>query len=214
MTGGEHHWRIALYLAIFTVGFNVLEGLVSVYFGFSDETITLLGFGIDSFIEVLSGLGILSMVVRISRNAGALRSKLEKTALRVTGISFYLLAAGLLISAIYNLATRHEPETTWPGIVISLISIAIMWALVRSKRKVGRVLASAPILADANCTQVCIYMSSVLLISSLIFELTGFGFFDSLGALGLTYFSIQEGRECFQKISGSDCSCCRQPRTL
>ena len=69
-----------------------------------------------------------------------------------------------------------------------------MWALVMSKRKIGHVLDSAPILADANCTMVCIYMSVVLLASSLIYQFTGFGFVDSLGALGLIYFSISEGR--------------------
>ncbi len=86
-----------------------------------------------------------------------------------------------------------------PGLVISLISIAAMWLLVSAKRRVGRALDSAPILADANCTLVCIYMSLVLLAASLIYQFTGFGFVDSLGALGLIYFSVNEGRESFEK---------------
>jgi divalent metal cation (Fe/Co/Zn/Cd) transporter len=77
-----------------------------------------------------------------------------------------------------------------------------MWALVMAKRKIGRVLDSAPILADSNCTMVCIYMSIVLLVSSLIYQFTGFGFVDSLGALGLIYFSINEGKESFEKAAG------------
>ena len=93
----------------------------------------------------------------------------------------------------------HKPESTLPGLVISVISIAIMWALVAGKRKVGRALNSQPILADANCTMVCIYMSVVLLVSSLVYELTGFGFVDSIGALGLIWFSYSEGREAFEK---------------
>ena len=83
-----------------------------------------------------------------------------------------------------------------------------MWILVVGKRKVGRALSSPPILADANCTMVCIYMSIVLLISSLIYQFTGFGFVDSLGALGLIYFSINEGKEAFEKAAGLDDDCC------
>jgi len=145
-------------------------------------------------------------VLRIQRNPDTPRSRFERTALRVTGISFYLLAAGLAVTAIYNLFTAHKPTTTLPGLIISLVSIAAMWLLVLGKRKVGRSLESAPILADANCTLVCIYMSLVLLVSSLIYQFTGFGFVDSLGALGLIYFSVNEGREAFNKAAGmEDC---------
>ncbi|MDD2923019.1 MAG: hypothetical protein PHQ36_12110, partial [Anaerolineales bacterium] len=73
--------------------------------------------------------------------------------------------------------------------------------------KAGRALNSLPILADANCTLVCIYMSLILLASSFIYELTGFGFIDSIGALGLIYFSVKEGRESFDKANGLECSC-------
>ena len=207
MSNQNRLWVYALWLAIFTIFYNLAEGLISVYFGFSDETLTLFGFGMDSFIEVMSGIGILVMILRIRQNPETPRSHFEVTALRVTGIAFYLLAAGLAASAIYNLFTAHKPETTLPGLIISLVSIAIMWALVTGKRKVGRALNSSPILADANCTMVCIYMSIVLLASSLIYEITGLGFIDSLGALGLIYFSINEGREAFGKVNGLECDC-------
>ena len=203
----NRYWQYALWLALFTIFYNLVEGLVSVYFGAQDETLTLFGFGVDSFIEVMSGLGILAMVLRIRQNPGTSRSRFERTALRITGTSFYLLAAGLAATAVYNLLTRHQPTTTVPGLVISLISIAVMWALVRGKRRVGRALDSAPILADANCTLVCIYMSLVLLAASLIYQLTGLGFVDSLGALGLIYFSDHEGRESFEKAAGLE-DCC------
>lgn len=202
------YWQFALWLALFTIFYNLAEGLVSIYFGAQDETLTLFGFGIDSFIEVMSGIGILAMVLRIRQNPEAPRSKLEQTALRITGSSFYLLAAGLGLTAIYNLFTAHRPTTTLPGLVISLISIAMMWFLVQGKRKVGRALGSAPILSDANCTMVCIYMSIVLLVSSLVYQFTGFGFVDSLGALGLIYFSINEGKEAFEKAAGIEDDCC------
>jgi divalent metal cation (Fe/Co/Zn/Cd) transporter len=203
----NRYWIYALWLAMFTVLYNLGEGLISVYFGLSDETLTLFGFGIDSFIEVISGLGILAMVLRIRQHPDTARSRFERTALRVTGTSFYLLATGLGATALYNLVTAHTPETTLPGLFISVVSIAIMWLLVVSKRKVGRALDSSPILADANCTMVCVYMSIVLLISSLIYELTGFGFVDSIGALGLIYFSYNEGKEAFEKAAGLE-DCC------
>ena len=201
------YWVYALWLALFTIFYNLLEGLISIFFGISDEALTLFGFGVDSFIEVMSGIGILAMVLRIRGNPETSRSQFEKTALRITGASFYLLIVGLAGTAIYNLIKGHKPETTLPGLVISVISIAIMWLLVTGKRRMGRALNSSPILADANCTMVCIYMSVVLLASSLIYELTGFGFVDSIGALGLIYFSYNEGKESFEKAAGME-DCC------
>jgi divalent metal cation (Fe/Co/Zn/Cd) transporter len=207
-TSANKYWKYALWLALFTIFYNLAEGLVSIYFGAQDETLTLFGFGIDSFIEVMSGLGILAMVLRIRRDPDAPRSKFERTALRITGASFYLLAAGLGATSVYNLFTAHKPATTLPGFIISLVSITVMWALVLGKRKVGHALDSAPILADANCTMVCIYMSIVLLVSSFIYQFTGFGFVDSLGALGLIYFSVHEGKEAFEKAASMQEGCC------
>jgi divalent metal cation (Fe/Co/Zn/Cd) transporter len=200
-TFADKFWRYALWLALFTIFYNLAEGVVSVYFGARGETLTLFGFGIDSFIEVVSGIGILAMVLRIRQDGKVSHSGLERSALHITGTSFYLLAAGLAATAIYNLFTAHKPSTALPGLLISLISIAIMWALVMSKRRIGTILDSAPILADANCSLVCIYMSVVLLASSLVYQLTGFGFVDSLGALGLIYFSVNEGKEAFEKAA-------------
>jgi divalent metal cation (Fe/Co/Zn/Cd) transporter len=203
----DQYWTYALWLALFTVFYNLAEGLISIFFGISDEALTLFGFGVDSFIEVMSGIGILAMVLRIRQHPETPRSQFERTALRVTGTSFYLLAVGLAATAIFNIFIGHKPETTLPGLIISVISIAVMWALVMGKRKVGHTLNSSPILADANCTMVCIYMSLVLLASSLIYELTGFGFIDSIGALGLIYFSVNEGKEAFEKAAGME-DCC------
>lgn len=203
----DKYWIYAFWLALFTIFYNLAEGLISIFFGISDEALTLFGFGVDSFIEVMSGIGILAMVLRIHQHPETPRSQFERTALRVTGTSFYLLAMGLAATAIFNIFIGHKPETTLPGLIISIISIGVMWALVMGKRKVGRALNSSPILADANCTMVCIYMSIVLLASSLIYELTSFGFIDSIGALGLIYFSVNEGKEAFEKAAGME-DCC------
>lgn len=202
------YYQYALLLGIFTVLYNLGEGVVSIAFGLQDETLALFGFGVDSFIECLSGLGIIAMILRIQSNPDTPKSVFEKTALRITGISFYLLAVGLLVTVLVNVYSGHKPETTISGLIISLISIAVMWALVYLKAQVGHRLDSAPILADANCTKVCIYMSIVVLVASLVYEVTGIGYADSLGALGLIYFAVQEGRESFEKAKGVDiCTC-------
>jgi len=208
-TNLDKYWQYALWLAIITILYNLAEGVFSVAFGATDGALTLFGFGIDSFIEVLSGLGILAMVVRIRSHPQTSHSQFERTALRITGIAFFILAAGLAVTAVYNLIAGHRPSTTLPGTIISLASIASMWLLLAGKRKVGRVLDSAPILADANCTLTCIYMSLVLLAASLIYQFTGFGFVDSLGSLGLIYFSLNEGKEAFEKARGisNECDC-------
>jgi divalent metal cation (Fe/Co/Zn/Cd) transporter len=204
----DRYFQYALWLGYFTIAFNLLEGVISLGFGVADETLALFGFGVDSFIEVLSGIGIVAMIHRIRLNPDTDRGVFEKKALRLTGTSFYILSAGLLITAIINLLTRHKPDTTMAGVIISLISLASMWALVSAKRKVGRALNSNPILADANCTLVCIYMSLVLLASSFLYMLTGFGFMDSLGSIGLIYFAVKEGKEAFEKSRGTDnCDC-------
>jgi hypothetical protein len=197
-------YRIALGLAVFTILYNIVEGLISMYFGYQDKTLALFGFGVDSFIEVLSGLGIAHMVLRIQKNLGSSRDDFERTALMVTGYAFYLLVIGLTGTSLYNIWIGHTPETTLWGVIISLVSIAVMWVLVFWKRKIGRQLNSAAILADAECTKVCISMSLILLISSGVYELTRFAFMDILGTLGLAYLSFKEGRECFEKAKGNN----------
>jgi divalent metal cation (Fe/Co/Zn/Cd) transporter len=201
-------YKFALYLALFTIFYNIPEGLISIFFGVTDESFTLLGFGLDSFAEVLSGVGIAHMILRSGSNPDIDRDNFERNALRVTGVSFYILTAGLVFTGIYNFVTAHKPETTVWGIVISLVSIAVMLLLVYGKKKVGRKLSSAAILADAECTKVCIYMSVILLVSSVAYELLKIPYIDALGTLGLAFYSFREGRECFEKVkTGNLCSC-------
>jgi divalent metal cation (Fe/Co/Zn/Cd) transporter len=207
-TNQSRLFRIALGLAVFTILYNIVEGLISTYFGYQDESLALFGFGVDSFIEVLSGFGIAHMVLRIQKNPQSNRDEFERTALRVTGYAFYALVIGLAATSIYNLWIGRKPETTLWGVIIALVSIAVMWVLVIRKRKVGRQLNSAAILADAECTKVCISMSVILLLSSGVYEVTRFAFMDTLGTLGLAYLSFKEGRECFKKAKGNNhCSC-------
>ncbi len=192
-------YRRAYQLSLFTIYYNIVEGLVSVVLGYADETLTLFGFGVDSFIEVMSGIGIAVMLLRFKQNPGSSKSEFEITALKITGTAFYLLSAGLLTGIIINIINHHKPETTIWGIIISLISILTMAWLASAKKNVGEKLHSEPIISDSICTRVCLYMSLVLLASSLIYELTGFAYADAIGVAGLIYFSVTEGKEAFEK---------------
>ena len=194
MTNSEQKlYNKAFQLSLFTIFYNILEGIISMILGYENETLSLFGFGADSFIEVMSGIGIAVMIVRIRQNPESSRGKFEIAALRVTGTAFYLLAAGLVAGIVYNIVNHIKPETTLWGVVISLISIAVMVWLMNSKKRVGKKLDSDPIIADANCTKVCVYMSLVLLAASLIYELTGFAYADAIGAAGLGIFFVLRG---------------------
>ncbi|QDH80870.1 hypothetical protein FKX85_18200 [Echinicola soli] len=208
MDDHKRYYKVAFGLAVFTILYNLAEGILSTYLGFTDESLVLFGFGTDSFIEVISGLGIAHMVIRIRRNPGSKRDEFERTALRITGFAFYILVAGLVITSCYNIWTGHQPITTFWGVVISGVSILVMWALVLWKRKVGKKLQSEPILADANCTLVCVYMSVILLVSSGLYAWFGLPYVDSIGTLGLSYFAFKEGRECFEKARSDRYCCC------
>lgn len=202
-------YAFAMYLSIFTIVYNIAEGLVSTLIGFSDESLTLFGFGVDSFIETISGVGIAAMVIRIANNPTSNKSIFEITALKITGWCFYVLSAGLFVSAILSAITGQNPESTFWGVIISSISISIMWALIYYKKKVGKELDSKAMIADANCNLVCIYMSITLLASSFLYEMFALPYVDAAGALGLVYFSIKEGKECFEKAESlnDECGC-------
>jgi divalent metal cation (Fe/Co/Zn/Cd) transporter len=192
--------RKAFILSLITIFYNIAEGLISVYFGSGDETLALLGFGVDSFVEVISGIGIAHMIFRMKYSKVQTRDKFERTALKVTGTAFYLLTIGLIAGSILNIVNDVKPTTTIPGIIIAAISIATMYWLMTSKLKVGKALNSDAIIADANCTKTCFYLSFILLASSGLYELFGIAYFDILGSLGIAYFAFEEGREAFEKV--------------
>jgi len=199
-------YRWANALALITISYNLIEGIISVSFGYEDGTIALFGFGVDSFVEVISGLGIWHMIRRMKQNGSENYGAFEKTALKVTGIAFYILTAGLIATASVNIYQGNKPETAFWGIVVAGISILSMWLLIHYKMKIGRQFNSQALIADANCTRVCMYLSGVLLISSIGYELTGIGVLDSLGAVGIAVLSFREGREALEKAKGN-CKC-------
>jgi divalent metal cation (Fe/Co/Zn/Cd) transporter len=203
----QKYYTRAYLLSLFTIFYNIIEGIVSMVLGYEDETLSLFGFGADSFIEVMSGIGIAIMIIRIRQNPNSPKSKFEITALKITGTAFFLLSAGLLAGIVFNIINHHKPESTFWGVIISLVSIVVMVWLFSAKKSIGKKLHSEPIIADANCTKICVYMSLVLLASSLLYELTGFAYADAIGAAGLIYLSVSEGRESFEKAKGKECNC-------
>ena len=204
----EKLWKYALVLSLITIFYNIAEGIVSLVYGIGDETLALMGFGIDSFVEVISGIGVAHMVLRIRKSPnGADTPRFERNALRITGTVFYLLSIGLIAGIVINIIQGARPVTTVPGIVISLISLVSMYALIRGKMYVGKKLNSDPILADARCTLTCIYLSVILLTASILYELTKIPYIDAVGGLGIAIFSFREGREAFGKAAGKKCAC-------
>lgn len=203
----EKKLNYALVLSIITISYNTLEGLVSTFFGASDETLALFGFGVDSFVEVLSGIGIAHMIYRMKRNDIKERDRFEITALKITGSALYILTIGLIVGAGIAIFNKSEPETTVAGIIIAILSILTMYFLYREKLKVGEKLQSQPIISDAKCTKTCFYLSFILLISSGVYEIWHIPYIDALGSLGIGWYAFKEGREAFQNARSKSLSC-------
>src|SRR5713101_2996548 len=153
-------------LEYFTIGWNTLEGLVAVIAGAVAGSISLVGFGIDSFIEVTSGSVLLW---RMSVDSDVhLRETNEKRALRFVGACFLLLAAYITYDSIVDLWSKRAPEHSIGGIVLACASLVVMPILSRAKRKVGHALGSAAMHADAKQTEFCTYLSAILLAGLLL----------------------------------------------
>lgn len=199
--------KFAFILSLITIFYNIAEGVISVYFGTGDETLALMGFGVDSFVEVISGIGIAHMIFRMKYSKVQTLDEFERTALKVTGTAFYLLTVGLIIGSVLNIIYKVKPETTLPGIIIASISILTMYWLMASKMKVGKALNSDAIISDAQCTKTCLYLSLILLISSGLYELFNIAYFDVLGSLAIAFFAFKEGKEAFEKAESENLLC-------
>ena len=207
MLAVQQLYRRAGQLALITIFYNFAEGIISVGFGAEDETIALFGFGLDSFVEVISGIGIWPMVRRLGTGGVENPDPFERRALQITGTAFYLLAAGLTVSAVISALQGHHPVTTRWGTIIAIISIISMQLLIHYKVIVGTALNSAAILADAACTRTCLRLSVVLLITSVGYTITGISYLDAIGSLLIAVLSFREGREALQQAKGLACSC-------
>src|SRR5438876_7614871 len=175
----------------FTVGWNALEGLVAVVAGVVAGSISLVGFGIDSFIEVTSGSVLLW---RMSVDAEVQRRELnEGRALRIVGVCFLLLAAYIACESVLDLWSRRAPEHSIPGIVLACVSLVVMPLLSKAKRRVGHALGSAAMHADAKQTEFCTYLSAILLAGLLLNALWGLWWSDPAAALLMVPIIAKEG---------------------
>jgi len=190
-------------LEYFTIAWNALEGLVAVVAGAIAGSISLVGFGIDSFIEVTSGSVLLW---RMSVDAEVLRRELnERRALRIVGVCFLLLAAYIAYESLLDLWSRRPPEHSVPGIVLACVSLVVMPLLSRAKRKVGRALGSAAMHADAKQTEFCTYLSAILLAGLLLNALFDLWWADSVAALMMAPIIAKEGIEGLQGKACEEC---------
>lgn len=185
----QDQWRRrALWLSALTIAYNLVEGVVSMAFGWADDSIALFGFGADSFIEVASALLVLWKLLDHGNLAR------ERNATLGIGWLFLALAAGMAGGALLQLMARHHPPTTVPGLVISALSLACMVFLWRAKRQAAQALDSATLEADAACSLACIQLSTVLFAGSLLFLLLpGLWWVDAAAALGLALLIGREG---------------------
>ncbi len=190
-------------LEYFTIGYNSLEGIIAIGAGIVAGSIALVGFGFDSVIEVISGFALLW---RLHGDADeSRRERLEQRALRIVGVSFFILAAYVTFDAVTSLVRREAPEESMVGIALAGVSLIVMPLLVRAKRRVARALGSAAMNADATQTQICTYLSAILLGGLVLNAVFGWWWADSLAALVMVPILVKEG---WDAIRGKHCDDC------
>ena len=186
-------------LEYFTIGYNCLEGLVAVGAGLLAGSVALLGFGVDSFIESLSG-GVLLWRLHDNEKGEAR----EALALRLVGVSFLILAAYVAFDAGESLWKREAPQASYWGIGITVLSLLVMPILARAKRKVGVELGSRALQADSRQTDICVYLSYILLAGLGLNALFGWWWADPVAALVMVPIIAKEG---FEALRGEACGC-------
>lgn len=195
MTTREATLARGLRLEYFTLGWNFLEALVALVAGFIAGSIALVGFGLDSVVEMLSGSVLLW---RLHADGGADRERAERTAVRLVGISFLLLAAYVAFDSLKTLLRRETPEESIPGIVLAVASLIVMPLLARAKRQVARSLDSGAMQADSRQTDICAYLSAILLGGLVVNAVLGWWWADPVAALIMVPLIAHEGIEAAQ----------------
>jgi divalent metal cation (Fe/Co/Zn/Cd) transporter len=189
-------------LEYFTIFWNTLEGLLSVGAGIVAGSIALVGFGLDSFVEVISGSALLWRM-KADKDVEQ-RERAERISLRVVGFCFLALAAYVAIDSIHSLLNKSGPERSILGIAIGVASLFVMPLLARAKRNVGRAISSAAMIADSQQTQFCTYLSAILVAGLLLNAFLGWWWSDSLAALIMVPIIANEGIEA---VRGKKCPC-------
>jgi divalent metal cation (Fe/Co/Zn/Cd) transporter len=197
--------RRGLSLEYMTVGWNVIEGLVSVAAAVGAGSVALLGFGIDSFVETASGLVLIWRLRAESRARDAHEvERLDARAHKLVGLSLFLLAAYIAFDAARALITRERPEPTMVGFGVTSLSLVAMWWLARAKRRAARDLESRALAADSLQTTACFWLSLITLVGIAANAAFGWWWADPVAALGMTWFLVSEGREAWY---GEECGC-------
>jgi len=179
-------------LAWFTIGYNLVEGIVSMGFGAADSSLALFGFGADSFIEVGSAILILWRL----RTTGCESTRLRRERRATQGIALLLilLAISTLLGAVWRLWRHQRPETSLPGLIISLLSLSFMYGLWRAKQRCAVAMDSRALASDAACSLACMQLSAVLLLGSMAFlAFPALWWIDSVAALAIAAFILKEG---------------------
>lgn len=189
-----------LQLEYLTVGWNVVEGIIAVAAGIAAGSIALIGFGVDSFVETISGAVIIWRLMAETRGQhdDEAMERIEQRAERIVGIAFLLLAAYVGFEAVRALVNQEAPDASPVGIALTAVSIVVMLWLARAKRQTGEALGSRAMLADAQQTYACWYLSVVALAGLALNAAFGFWWADPLAALGITVLLVREGLEALR----------------
>jgi divalent metal cation (Fe/Co/Zn/Cd) transporter len=187
-------------LEYFTVGWNSLEGLIAVIAGAIAGSISLLCFGIDSFIEVISGA---TLMWRMSVDADEeSRERNERLSIRIVGVCFIALAVYVAYEGVSDLLGRKGPEHSIPGIALACVSLIVMPILSHGKKKLGKELGSGAMEADAKQTDFCVYLSAILLVGLLLNAAFGWWWADPVAGLVMTPIIAREG---LKGVKGETC---------
>jgi divalent metal cation (Fe/Co/Zn/Cd) transporter len=192
-------------LEYFTIIYNSLEGLIAIVAGLTAGSIALVGFGFDSLIEVTSGTVLLWRLYADVNEAR--REQIEAISLRIVGVCFVVLAGYVSYDSIKSLVRREAPDESVPGIVLAAISLVIMPLLVRAKRKVARGIYSGALMADSKQTELCTYLSAILLGGLLLNALLGWWWADPVAALVMVPLIVKEGIEALRGKTCCDDGC-------
>ena len=184
--------RRAQLLAGASVAYNVLEAVIAVAAGIAAGSVALIGFGLDSVVEVSSGLIILWQFRH------RLPESRERLALRLMAVSFFALAAYVGVESVRALASGNEPESSPVGIGLAVASLAVMPFLSWAQRRTGRALGSSAVVADSTQTLLCTYLSAVLLVGLLLNATFGWGWADPLAGLVIAAVALREGVEAWR----------------
>jgi len=191
--------RVRIVVAI-TIAWNLVEAVVALIAGGAASSTALIGFGLDSIVEVLSAAAVAWQF------AAPDPERREKVALRVIAVSFFALAAYVSVDAVLSLAGLREPEHSPVGIVLAALSLVVMPLLSWFERRTGRELGSASAIADSKQTLICTYLSAALLVGLLLNSLLGWAWADSVAALVIAVVAVREGIEAWRGDA-----CCATP---